>query len=62
MPSSARPALAQTKREEQLLYRFRLVYDPLVHCHLVATVSMVSTTTARFFPGAEDSEAPLADI
>ena len=49
----------QTSQDEQLLYRFKLVYEPLLHCHLIASVSMIATSTERFFPGAEGCDAEI---
>jgi len=52
----------QTRDQQQLLFRFKLVYNPLLDCHLVAAVSTMATSTSKYFPGADDSDAPLADI
>ena len=51
----------QTKKGKHLILRFKLVYNWLVFCHLIAGVSMLSATTKDFFPGAEDSDLS-ADI
>lgn len=37
------------------LFRFRLVYDWLLYCHLVATVSSFAVDGERFFPGTSDA-------
>ena len=52
---------AQTKKGKHLILRFKLVYNWLVFCHLIAGVSMLSASTSDFFPGAEDSDLS-ADI
>jgi len=44
----------QTKKGEHLLLKFKLVYDWLMYCHLVAAVSVFSWDNERFFPGSGD--------
>jgi len=44
----------KTKKDDHLLFKFRLVYDWLLYCHLVTSVSMLSASTSKHFPGAED--------
>ena len=44
----------KTSKDEHLLFKFRLVYDWLVYCHLVTSVSVLSASTSKHFPGAED--------
>ena len=44
----------------RLLFRLRLVYDWLLYCHLVATVSSFAIDGERFFPGTSDY--PDSDI
>jgi len=44
----------KTLKEEHLLFKFKLVYDWLVQCHLVASVSALSASTSKHFPGSDD--------
>ena len=50
----------QTRDGDHQIVSFRLVYDWLVHCHLVAKVHVVSASIGKHFPGADDSS--LLDI
>jgi len=45
---------------EHQIVRFKLVYDWLLYCHLVATCTLQSVTISKHFPGAEDTS--LIDI
>jgi hypothetical protein len=49
----------KTGKGEHQMVIFRLVYDWLVYCHLVASVSIMSTSTAKHFPGAEDESMDI---
>lgn len=44
----------KTTGGEHLLVRFRLIYDWLLYCHLVATVGVLTATSGKAFPGSED--------
>lgn len=45
----------KTRSQEHLLLKFKLVYDWLVYCHLVASVDIMSIDRlGKHFPGAED--------
>uniref|UniRef100_A0A7S2H127 Uncharacterized protein n=1 Tax=Haptolina brevifila TaxID=156173 RepID=A0A7S2H127_9EUKA len=44
----------KTRTGEHLLLKFRLVYDWLLYCHLVASVSITSLAVSKHFPGADD--------
>ena len=44
----------KTRNAEHYLLKFRLVYDWLLYCHLVTSVSMLSASSSKHFPGAED--------
>jgi len=49
----------ETKKGEHMLLKFKLVYDWLVYCHLVAGVSVFSWDNDRFFPGSLDLECDI---
>jgi len=45
----------KTSHQEHLLLKFKLVYDWLVYCHLVASVDIMSVDAlGKHFPGADD--------
>jgi len=44
----------QTRGGEHQLVKFRLVYDWLLHCHLVSMVTVLSATNGKYFPGEDD--------
>jgi len=46
----------QTRNGEHCLVKFRLVYDWLLHCHLVSTVALFSATHDKHFPGEEETQ------
>ena len=48
----------RTRSGEHLLLKFKLVYDWLLYCHMVAGVLITAVSTHKFFPGADD-EADL---
>eukprot|EP00316_Scyphosphaera_apsteinii_P021357 CAMPEP_0119338002 /NCGR_PEP_ID=MMETSP1333-20130426/95157_1 /TAXON_ID=418940 /ORGANISM="Scyphosphaera apsteinii, Strain RCC1455" /LENGTH=172 /DNA_ID=CAMNT_0007349177 /DNA_START=253 /DNA_END=771 /DNA_ORIENTATION=+ len=50
----------KTEKEAHYLIKFKLVYDWLVFCHLVVSVSVLSADPSRFFPGT--GEQPDMDI
>jgi len=39
---------------DHMLIKFELVYDWLLHCHLIATVGILSAMSTKSFPGSED--------
>lgn len=43
----------KTRGGEHLLFNFELVYESLVHCHLISSVKIFSTNTAKYFPGTD---------
>lgn len=47
-----------------ILLQFKLVYDWLLYCHLVASCTILSGETSRFFPGGgeEEDSSGLMDI
>jgi len=49
----------KTKQGEHYLLKITLVYDWLVYCHLVASVALLSASTAKHFPGAEDIDVDI---
>ena len=50
------------RQSEHLLLKFRLVYDWLLYCHLVASCTIVSVSIDKHFPGAEDDGGGSLDI
>ena len=51
----------KTSNNEHHLVKFKLVYDWLLYCHLVCSCTLVSASTNKHFPGAEDDDT-LLDI
>jgi len=49
----------KTQTGEHLLLKFRLVYDWLLYCHLVASVSITSLMVSKHFPGADDLDLSI---
>lgn len=48
----------KTQNGEHLLVKFRLIYDWLLYCHLVATVGLASLSS-NAFPGSEDIDLDI---
>lgn len=44
----------KTTKNEHMLVKFKLVYDWLLYCHLIATVDILSAMSSKAFPGSED--------
>ena len=49
----------RTRSGDHLLLKFKLVYDWLLYCHMVASVLITAVSTDKFFPGADDADLDL---
>jgi len=49
----------KTVRDEHLLVKFKLVYDWLLYCHLIATVQLFAMSSSKAFPGTEDIDLDI---
>ena len=44
---------------EHLLVKFRLIYDWLLHCHLIVNVGLGALSSSKAFPGTEDIDLDI---
>ena len=49
----------KTAKGEHLLVSFKLVYDWLLYCHLIATVRILSAMSSKAFPGTEEIDLDI---
>ena len=42
-----------------MLVSFKLVYDWLLYCHLIATVRILSAMSSKAFPGTEEIDLDI---
>ena len=60
-PTSVKEYVVELKTSagDHMLVKFKLVYDWLLHCHLIATVGILSAMSSKAFPGSEDIDLDI---